>query len=225
MRRHIALSITLFCLASAAQADVVYQFAVNTSSISGTVGSFDLQFNPGPLVSQAASLQILDFVSSGTFAGAPTLSGDVSGGPLPATLTFGNSAAFNDYFEGFTFGSSLLFDVRLYGPAINSPNGTATSGSAFAFSMFSDAAGTIPALTTDLTDGFAALVSVNLGGTTAITDFSRQTSVVPVSAVPEPRGVALVGVAIAMLGLLRRSRWRLPRLLSRDSYGAVRCGE
>jgi hypothetical protein len=119
-------------------------------------------------------------------AGSPTLTGDVAGA-LPGTVTFDNGTAFNDYFEGFTYSSTLSFQVSLYGPALSSPDGTSTSGSAFAFSMFSDAAGTIPALTTDTTDGFAFTTDVNLDGTTAVTNSSAQTTVVPITpAVPEP---------------------------------------
>ena len=94
-------------------------------------------------------------------------------------MTFDNGTAFNDYFEGFTYGSTLSFQVSLYGPALSSPDGTSTSGSTFAFSMFSDAAGTMPVLTTDTTDGFAFTIDVNLDGTTTVTNFSAQTTVVP----------------------------------------------
>src|SRR5262249_51862810 len=124
---------------------ITYDVSVDTSAISGTAGSLDFEFNPGPLVTQAASLQILNFSSDGTLAGSPALTGDVSGA-LPGTVTFDNGTAFNDYFEGFTYGSTLSFQVSLFGPALSSPDGTSTSGSSFAFSMFSDAAGTIPAL-------------------------------------------------------------------------------
>jgi hypothetical protein len=58
----------LLSVVSLASADVVYEVTVNTSSISGTMGSLDFNFNPGPLVTQAASLQILDFMSHGTLA-------------------------------------------------------------------------------------------------------------------------------------------------------------
>ena len=91
--------------------------------------------------------------------------------PCRQRLTFDNGTGFNDYFEGFTFGSTLSFQVSLYGPAFSSPDGTSTSGSTFAFSMFSDPAGTMPALTTDTTDGFAFTVDVNLDGTTTVTNF------------------------------------------------------
>jgi hypothetical protein len=121
----------------ASAAPITYDVTVNTASISGTVGSLDFEFNPGPNVTQAADLQILNFASDGTLAGGPTLTGDVAG-TLPATLTFDNGTVFNDYFEGFTYGSALSFQVSLYGPALSSPNGTATSGSTFAFSMYSD---------------------------------------------------------------------------------------
>jgi hypothetical protein len=84
---------------------------------SGTSGSLDFQFNPGSLASQSVSLQILNFASDGTLAGSPTLTGDVNG-TLPATLTFDNGTTFNDYFQGFTFGTALSFDVSLYGPAL-----------------------------------------------------------------------------------------------------------
>jgi hypothetical protein len=185
----------LLCFAGlVSAAPIAYEVAVNTSSISGTAGALDFQFNPGqPAATQAASLQILGFSSDGTLAGSPNLSGDV-GGALPTTLTFDNGTAFNDYFDGFTFGKFVSFNVSLYGPALSSPDGISTSGSTFAFSMFSDPAGTVPALTSNTTDGFAFTVDVNLDGTTTVTNFSPETSIV---VVPEPSTSALLLVGLA----------------------------
>jgi hypothetical protein len=211
MARHSLIFIASFlCFASLAPGDVIYNVTVDTSSISGTGGSLDFNFNPGPLVTQAASLQILTFTSEGILAGSPELTGDVSGS-LPETLTFDNGGGFNDYFEGFAFGTTLVFNVSLYGPALSSPDGVSTSGSTFAFSMFSDAAGTIPALTTDTTDGFAFTADVNLDGTTTVTNFSSETSIITVSAVPEPSGFMLTGATFALMGILllfrHRAQW------------------
>jgi hypothetical protein len=128
--------------------------------------------------------------------------GDVSG-TLPATLTFNNDTALNDYFDDFTFGATISFDVSLSGPALSAPDGTATSGSAFAFSMFSDEDGTIPTLTTDTADGFAFTVGVNLDGSTTVTPFSSETSV---SSTPEPGTYVLLGTALACVGVLRLRR-------------------
>lgn len=114
-------------------------------------------------------------------------------------MTFDNGTGFNDYFEGFTYGSTLSFQVSLYGPALSMPDGTSTSGSTFAFSMFSDAAGTIPALTTDTTNGFAFTIDVNLDGTTTVTNSSTQTTIVPATpAVPEPSTLPLMAAAIGL---------------------------
>ena len=181
-------------------APITYDVSVNTSSISGTAGSFDIEFNPGPLVTQAASLQILNFTSNGTLAGSPVLTGDVAG-TLPGTVTFDNGTGFNDYFEGFTYGSTLSFQVSLFGPALNSPDGTSTSGSTFAFSMFSDPAGTMPILTANTTEGFAATIDVNLDGTTTVTNFSGQTAVVPATApaIPEPGTFPLMTTSLGIL--------------------------
>ena len=81
---------SFLCLAPPTMAaPITYDVSVNTVSISGTPGSFDIEFNPGPLVTQAASLQILNFTSNGMLAGSPVLTGDVAG-TLPGTVTFDN---------------------------------------------------------------------------------------------------------------------------------------
>ena len=206
--RTLLLLTLLFSFVSVASAGTIYQVTVDTTTISGTAGSLDFQFNPGPLVSQAASLYIFSFASNGTLvagaclAGGPCLTGNVTG-TLPGTVTFDNGTGFNDYFQGFTFASNLIFSVKLYGPAVDSPDGTSTSGSTFAFSMFSDAAGTVPVLTSDLTNGFAATIEVNLDGTTTVSNFSAQTNI---SA--EPSSVVLIGTAALALVLLRLKRPR-----------------
>ena len=210
-RASLLVASFLFFAAVASASPITYGVTVNTSSIFGTVGSLDFNFNPGPLVTQSALLQTLNFTSDGVLAGAcPGGLGDVSG-QLPATITFDNGAGLNDYFDDFTFGSTISFQVSLYGPALSSPDGVSTSGSTFAFGMFSDAAGTIPVLTTDTTDGFAFTVGVNLDGTTTVTNFSSQTDVGSgTSTIPEPSSLALLGMAMTSLGTRRFRQQRRP---------------
>lgn len=203
------LSAAFLCASSASADAIGYNITINTSLLSGTAGSLDFNFNPGSLVSQAASLQILNFASDGTLAGSPQTIGDVTGGPLPATVSFDNGTGFNDYFQDFTFGSRLAFYVSLYGPALTSPDGISPAGSTFAFSMFSNTAGTIPALTGDTTNGFAFLADVNLDGTTTVTNLSPETSVT----VPEPDTASFLAAA-AVLGALMRLRRTEPSLKS-----------
>src|SRR5580692_1663758 len=119
----------VLCFASMASAGpITYDVTVNTSSISGTAGSLDFNFNPGPSATQFASLQILNFTSDGSLVNCASnvqgfcATGDVSG-QLPGALTFDNGTGFNDYFDGLTFGTTLSFDVSLYGPALSAPDG------------------------------------------------------------------------------------------------------
>jgi hypothetical protein len=199
--KYFPLVALFLCAASAFGDAVEYEVIVNTSSIAGTSGSLDFQFNPGPSTTQAASLQILDFASDGVLATLPSLTGDATGA-LPGDLTFMNDQFYNDYFEGFTFGTTISFEVSLFGPALSEPDLTDSSGSSFGFSMFSDSAGTIPTLTSDTANGYAFTVAVNLDGSITASNFSAQTSLVQqVSPVPEPAGfvTSLLLIAIALI--------------------------
>jgi hypothetical protein len=74
--------------------------------------------------------------------------------------------------------------------------------------MFSDPAGTIPALTTDTADGFAATVDVNLDGTTTVTDPSTQTTVDSSTVVREPSSLLLLATGLSGLAAMFR-RWQV----------------
>ena len=200
LTRLVFLIVLLDCLVSPAlAAPIVYSVTVDTSSISGSTGSLDFNFNPGPLVTQLASAQILSFSGDGTLVGSPSLVGNVIG-TLPATVSFDNGTGFNDYFHAFSFGSNLSFSVSLFGPALSNPDGISSSGSTFAFSLFSDSAGTIPVLTTD-PNGLGYVVDVNLDGTTTAKSFFSSTN-----AVPEPGTLSLIGILIAVGASTRRNR-------------------
>lgn len=199
MRKSQILILTMFLSAAgAAYADVVVQVNANTHPLFGDTGSVDFQFNPG-FNSQAATVLISAFSTDGSFAGTQQDIGDVTGGPITAPITINNTDADNEDFETFHFGNTLTFDLTFSGPAVTAPNGTSLSNSVFTFSIFSDAAGTIPALTSN-PNGNVAMVRVNLNG--SVTPVSLSPNV----AVPEPGYAWIVAGAILLLGVWRRLR-------------------
>jgi hypothetical protein len=202
-----ALSLGLTTTGALADPALLLPVTINTSSVTGTSGSLDFQFNPGPLTSQFASLQIENFTTDGILNGAPQLTGDASGGPLSSTVLLDNGTVYNDYFQAFTYGTQLSFDLLFSGPAVNSPNGTSTSGSTFAFSMFSDPLGITPVLTSDTADGWAFTTSVNLDGSATPTSDSSQTALGSVTPVPEPSPILLLIPAMMLLFGLRYFEW------------------
>lgn len=202
MLKRMILPAVLFALTAAcAHADgVTYDVSVNTSSISGTSGALDFQFDPGPFGSQAATLAITGFSSDGTL-GTAFSTGDVAG-TLPGELDFDNLMSFNDYFTDFTYGSTISFDVTLSGPAITSPDGVSQSGSSFFFSMYDDNGN--PLLTSD-PFGTAVELDINLDGSTSATVSSDESSaVMPTSNVPEPGASLLLTCGLILLVGLRK---------------------
>lgn len=187
------------------QGDSLSFVTVDTTSVAGTSGFLDFTFDPGPFPTQSAFAGVSSFASDGTLE-APAVSGDVTG-TLPPSITLNNDTPFNDYFTAFTFGDTLSFSLTLGGPAVDSPDGLAASGSTFAFSVFSDD-GATPLLTSNTLDGFAFTFDVELNGSTKLTNFSDATSVTQaISGVPEPATGWLCGASLMalILGFRRKS--------------------
>ena len=197
------VALALFCGEKAWADTITYPVQVDTSAVIGQSGFLDFQFAPGDASTQSAFVAISNFVSDGTLVAPPDVNGGVSGS-LPGALTIDNNTAFNDYFEQFTFGSSFSFSLTLDGPALQSPNGTANSGSTFGLGLFDDAQN--PILTTD-PNGFAALVDVKLDGSTATSVFPSDSNggapVVQFISTPEPSALGLSVMCILGIGVRR----------------------
>lgn len=203
--------LALLSFGVSAKAQILYHVTVDSHAINGTAGNLDMQFNPG-LGAESATTTITGFISSGgTLAGTSTDTGGAAG-TLPQQVTIDNSGAFNDLFQGFTFGSGFEFNVAFAGSALNPPLGT-TGGSVFALSLY-DAAGTTPLLTTS-PDGAALEININPDGTTSVQNFpSDPNGGLPVAnaflvtSVPEPGTFALcmVGTCCSALSLWKRRR-------------------
>lgn len=182
---------------------ITYSIVVNTTSISGQSGNIDFQFNPGGGFTDPADVFVSAFSSDGTLVGPPSVIGSVSG-TLPSPLTILNTSALNDYTEGFTFGNTLSFLVKFDGAAVNSPSGTATSGSTFAFSLY-NADFTAALLTTDVVSGVLAQGDIDTTGKVTTTNFGTA-GTTSISVVPEPALSGLIGLALAGLALVKIRR-------------------
>jgi PEP-CTERM motif len=194
------VSTLLILVAQAATAaSGAYNVRVDTEVLRGQSGYVDFQFTPGNN-SREASATILNFDSYGATLGSVDRMGGVTG-TLAGPVIFTNEAQVNDYFQAVTFGNYLSF-------TIDAPVG---SGSSFGFGMF-DAAGT-PALTID-PNGFAFLLDYNSDSSTMVTLFPAgigESSLINISAVPEPSTCALLGLGLVAAALRRN---KTPRVTS-----------
>ncbi len=156
--------------------DQILQIAVDTSSLAGTTGSIDVQFNPGPNSVESASVAVLGFRGAKSTFDQQT--GGATGGPLPNAVTITNSAVLNEDLEGLSFGSTLLFTLNFSGVAINNPGSQKPqSGSTFTLGLFSDPGATMPAAIDPSGVAFEADISASGNFTTLIE--SPQVSIVP----------------------------------------------
>jgi hypothetical protein len=210
----IALLLLGILTPESAYADLIFNFSVDTSSLSGQNGFLDFQFNPGDSSALSANATVTLFQTTGGILQQPALlTGDASGS-LPGTLTLDNGTVYNDAFQGLIFGNSFAFTLTLSGPAIDTPGGTV--GSAFALSLYA-ADGITPLLTTD-PNGSIATIDLNSNGTgtpesfpQSPTDNTPAASVTALGAVPEPStftGVLLCSSLQAGLILFRRAQRR-----------------
>ncbi len=200
-RKHLLLSSLLLFAVRAQASPVTYGIAVDTTMLAGSTGSLDFNFEPGPFAAQPATVQIRGFGGDGVPVGSALITGDASGS-LPGTVQLNNSTGFNDFFQTFKFGSTLSFAIALSGPALTPPAGT-LSGSTFAFSVFSDAQGETPALTTDTLDGYALMVDINPNGSTSLVNYATSATVsTPMSTTPEPPSALLVTGPMLLLLIL-----------------------
>ncbi len=211
-QRTTGSSVLAFCLllALTSQATAaVYQITVDTNftGVNGSAGHINLQFNPGGN-SQAATASVSGFSTvGGSFNGAPSTAGNVTG-TLPGTVDFTNASALNDYFHPFIFGDSFQFTLTLAGDAVNTPDGVSTSGTSFGIALY-DGSGVNALLTTD-PSGFAAILDIGLNGTITPTlfDAAQNTpSIVGLStstAIPEPATTGTIAAALFALGVYSR---------------------
>jgi len=185
-------------LITGASADAVssFEIQVNTSALQNQSGYLDFQFNPGA-ASDPASASLSAFSSDGTLSLPTANSGDVSG-TLPAAVTLNNDQVYNDYNEGFTFGSFFDVFVTLDIPSFS---GHATSGDAFVLGLY-DSSDSNELITTNSDPGLVE-IDLDTDGNPTVTNYSPN-SEAGVTQTPEPGSMVLLVSALGLFTATRR---------------------
>lgn len=208
MKSIISLLIFVLLLGAAgvpARADTIgYEVIVNTSSVYGGYGYIELQLNEGtnlPVLPVTAT--ITEFVGDFVLNPSDTNNDEYNAsGSLPGTVTMTDTAptAPSDYFEGLTFGNTLVFDVALDGPGVNLEGDLTGEGSGSTFVLtFYESDGSTPLFAT----GSSAEIAVDATGTVSASALADNTTL---DIVPEPSTLWLGAGAGLLAFAFRRMR-------------------
>jgi hypothetical protein len=149
----VVIALIVFA-ASSAFASLSYDVSIDTSSIAGQSGYLYLQFNPGPSLGSispqpaTATVQNFSFTGGGSLGAQDTVDiadGAAVSGTLPGAVSFANTNAVNDYLQAIQFDNGFSFLLTLDGLGVTAP---VVATSQFTVSLFSDAGGNLPLLTT-----------------------------------------------------------------------------
>ena len=199
----LALAMALTLATGAAKA-ATYSVNIDTSSIAGTSGSVDFQWNLGA-VNSLLTASVASFSNGSTLTGAPVLLAGAFTGSLASgdSLNFDGASAFNYVYQDMTFGSSISFMLTLpdTAPAQSDP----TSDTGFFVAVLD--ATQASALTTTSADNQALAFTLQASSAPTFEAYTSLATVASVSAVPEPATLALmVSGLIGLIGMnaLRR---------------------
>ncbi len=203
--------------ASVCRADLVFHVSLNTTPLMGHPAapfSVDFQLNDGSGIGDANNTATINNFAfgGGAPAGSPTLTGGASG-DLSGTITLTDSSFLNEFFQEFTPGSTLDFEVQLTTNVDAGP-----TPDQFSFAILDSTLTEIPTLG----PGDAFLI-VDINSTNpSIQTFASDPSTPPagggsgisisapqVQVVPEP--TVLMLLVIGLGGLLVARGWRMRR--------------
>jgi hypothetical protein len=207
----ITYCLAVLSLAPFASADTLYNISLNTAPLAGN-GPFALDFQfldgsglPIDLNNNTVKLTAFAFGVGGSALGGGTANNGASGS-LTTGITLNDSAFFNEYFENFTPGSVLSFQLDTTNAA--DPGGTPDL---FTFAILDSSGDELPTTGPsseflDVSLGGGATPDVATFGSAPGSGFVLHAPVVqPESPVPEPPTIVPLLVAALGLGTLK---WR-----------------
>lgn len=207
LKGSLLLAAGLFLSTATSQAALAYHVTISTASlntppnVANGLFSLDFQLNSGDTLGNNSVLINNITFNGGMPSGAATLIGGATGN-LGSSITIVDSSAFNEFFQGFTAGTQIEFDLFL---TQNVDAGSTPDG--FFVSILDNSFASIE------TNGFGnTFLSLDLdsptaGNTFGDLNFASGTGTYSAVAltIPEP-SAALLGVFACGLGVLRRRR-------------------